>query len=76
MKISEIGVRRLKNLLGADEGLSSRELAVVEKEIKAVLSRYFSLKNKDVKISFSKGFDGINVSIAAHAERVKDFKVL
>lgn len=76
MTVSSISVKRLQSLLSFDEGITSRELSLVEREIKKVLGEYFALKNKDVKITFEKGFDGININVSAHADKVKELKVL
>lgn len=76
MTVSSISVKRLQSLLSFDEGISSRELSLAEREIKKVLGEYFALKNKDVKITFEKGFDGININVSAHADKVKELKVL
>ena len=76
MTVSSISVKRLQSLLSFDEGISSRELSLAEREIKKVLGEYFALKNKDVKITFEKGFDGININVSAHADKVTELKVL
>ena len=76
MKFAEIGKRRLESLISYDEGIDKRELSVFEKEIRRVIAEYFMLKNKDVKITFRKNGDGIDINVYAFASEIKDLKIM
>lgn len=71
MTTANIGKKRLESLLAFDEGFSSRELSIAEREIRAVLARYFSLDGKDVDISFTQTEGEIVVRVLAKAKTVR-----
>ncbi|MEG1520683.1 MAG: hypothetical protein RR458_06805 [Clostridia bacterium] len=76
MTVSQIGVKRLKNILSncGEERLPS--ISVAENEIKKVMIDYFELDKSDIEFDVKKLGDKFSIKIIAQAQGVKKVGIL
>lgn len=76
MTVSEIGIRRLKNILTSCGEERPTAITVAENELKKVLMEYFELEKSDVEFDIKKLGDRYSIKIVAQAKSVKKVGIL